>query len=209
MAMTSQMWSISALSVEFGLDRRTVAKRLENVHPAEGSGRSARYRMSEAAGAIFGSAGGGRAVETGPGEPLDLTAERARLAKAQADKTELEVEQLKGNLLPGELVASTWQDYITAARAKFISLPSTAAPRVAGLDSVREVEVELRDLVTQALDELKDYDAADYSPRSRRQADAGVGEADGATAEPDGERVGRRAPRAVPRGKRGTRPVAD
>lgn len=206
MAMKPQTWSISGLSVEFGLDRRTIAKRLEHVHPATGSGRSARYRMSEAAGAICGPAGGGRAAETGAAEPLDLTAERARLAKFQADKTELEVAVLRGDLIPGEIVQGTWNDYIAAARAKFISLPSTAAPRVAG-GTVREVELELRDLVHQALLELKDYDPADYQPGRGRTADAGVSAEDSAAAESDSQRVGRRTPGTQPRKQRRTRPV--
>jgi phage terminase Nu1 subunit (DNA packaging protein) len=206
MAMKPQTWSISGLAVEFGLDRRTIARRLENVHPAESSGRSARYRMLEAAGAICGPAGGGRAAETAAAGPLDLTAERARLAKFQADKTELEVAVLRGDLIPGEIVKDVWGDYIAAARAKLIALPSTAAPRVAG-GTVREVELELRDLVHQALTELKDYDPADYQPGRGRTADAGVSADDSTAAESDGERVGRRAPGSQPRKQRRTRPV--
>lgn len=208
MAMKPQLWSISGLAVEFGLDRRTVAKRLENVQPAEGTGRSARYRMAAAAGAIWGPAGGGRASESEADEPLDLTAQRARLAKFQADKTELEVSVLRGDLIPGEIVKATWEDYIAAVRAKLVGLPSTAAPRVAG-GSLREVELELRDLVYQALAELKDYDPGDYQPGRGRQADPGVGAEDGASSAADGERVGRRSPRAQPRKQRGTRQVED
>ncbi len=208
MAMQAQLWSINGLSTELGLDRRTIAKRLEGVAPAEGEGRSARYRMAEAAVAIWGRAGGGGASASGSGEPLDLTAERARLAKFQADKTELEVAVLRGDLIPGEVVKATWGDYIAAARAKLIALPSTAAPRVAG-GTLREVELELRDLVHQALAELKDYDPADYQPGRGRTADAGVGADDGAAAEADGQRVGGRPPRAQSRKQRRARQVED
>jgi hypothetical protein len=35
MAMTKQLWSINALSVELGIDRRTLAKRLADLPPDE------------------------------------------------------------------------------------------------------------------------------------------------------------------------------
>lgn len=206
--MTPKLWSISGLAVEFGLDRRTVASRLANVHPAQGEGRSARYRLADAAGAVFGSAGGGRAGETAPGEPLDLNTERARLTKAQADKTELEVAVLRGEQIPAETVAASWQDQVMAARARLLSFPATVAPLVVGL-SLREAEVELRDRIYEVLEELKDYDPADYRPRRGREAEQADGEAVGAAAQADRQRVGRHTSDAQPRRKRGARPVAD
>ncbi|WP_191059280.1 hypothetical protein [Geminicoccus harenae] len=54
MAMSRSSWSINALSVEFGLDRRTVGKRLENVTPYDlGADGSPRWRLSDAAPALL------------------------------------------------------------------------------------------------------------------------------------------------------------
>ena len=39
-------WSINALAGELGLDRRTLTRRLQDVRPAEVSGRMKRYRLS-------------------------------------------------------------------------------------------------------------------------------------------------------------------
>ena len=47
MSMTPQTWSLSALAVELNLDRRTLAKRLARVPPAEVRGRAKRWRLRE------------------------------------------------------------------------------------------------------------------------------------------------------------------
>ena len=52
MAMTAQLWSISALAVEFNLDRRTAAKRIESIAPAgELNGKPA-WRLRDVAGVL-------------------------------------------------------------------------------------------------------------------------------------------------------------
>jgi len=120
MAMTAEMWSISGLAVELDMDRRTVAKRLEGVEPAGRRGRAKLFRMADAARACFAPTGSG-------GDDLDLTQESARLKKAQADKTELEVEIFKGNLLESEDVAEVWADRVLSARSLLLTIP----PRLA------------------------------------------------------------------------------
>jgi hypothetical protein len=49
MAMTAGLWSISALAVEFGLDRRTVAARMRDVAPAGRIGAHAAWRLRDVA----------------------------------------------------------------------------------------------------------------------------------------------------------------
>ena len=53
MAMTPQGWSLSALAVEFELDRRTVARRLADVRTIGGNGAKA-WRLVDAAPALVG-----------------------------------------------------------------------------------------------------------------------------------------------------------
>lgn len=201
MAMTPQLWSISGLSVELGMDRRTVASRLKDLEPADTRGKTKLYKMSEVVRAVFAPSGSG-------GDDLDLQQESARLKKAQADKTELEVEVLRGSLIPGEVVERTWTDQIAASRAKLISLPGTVAPRVVGLE-MRDIEHELREIVHQALDEMRAYDPSDYTGGGRQQADEAGGRRMGSSAGADSKRVGRRKAGAVKRGKRRTGAVAD
>lgn len=154
MAMTAKSWSVSGLAVELKVDRRTVAAALAGVEPADEDGRGKRYFMADAVHALYGGGAEG-AVK------LDLTQESAALKKTQREKIEVEIAVLKGELIPANHVSHIWGKFIGACRAKLVGLPSTAAVRVVGL-TLREVELELRDLVHQALAELKDYDPGDY-----------------------------------------------
>jgi phage terminase Nu1 subunit (DNA packaging protein) len=70
---------------------------------------------------------------TEDGEALDLSAERARLARAQADKTELELAELRGEHVRITDVTDAWSQHIAAVRAKLLALPSKAAPQVSPL----------------------------------------------------------------------------
>ena len=58
-----------------------------------------------------------------PGQ-LNLSAERARLAAAQAERTELEVAQLKGELIPAGVILENWEPIVGAARAKVLAIPT-------------------------------------------------------------------------------------
>ena len=201
MALTAQKWSITGLSVELNMDRRTIAKALKDTEPAGKEGKATVYWMADVARVLF-SPDGPR------GDQLDLQHESARFKKAQADKCELEVEEKRANLISGDLVRDTWGNILANFRARIIGLPTTIAPRVVGLN-LKDTEDEVRELVYQALDELKDYDPTDYGENHHASDRAGDGAYSGTAAEPDSERVGRRSPDAVKRGKRGTRSVAN
>jgi hypothetical protein len=201
MGLTAKQWTLSGLAVELRMDRRALGKRLTGVAAAGTFRKSPTYLMADVVAVVFGPGG-----DDGDGK-LDLNAESARLKKAQADKTELEVLVLQGDLLPGHVVAETWTDFVTAARAKFVTLPSTAAPRVVGM-TVREAEAELRQLVNQGLGELKDYDPNQYSTGGPA-FDVGGSQDDGAAPGADGQRMGRRKQGTKPRIKCGTGTVDD
>jgi phage terminase Nu1 subunit (DNA packaging protein) len=71
------------------------------------------------------------------GRALNLQAERARLACAQADRVELEVQQLTGELIPADVILANWEPIVGAARAKVLGLPSklkTAIPKLTDAD---------------------------------------------------------------------------
>jgi phage terminase Nu1 subunit (DNA packaging protein) len=72
--------------------------------------------------------GGGRAQFRRGGRCRgDLTAERARLSKLQADKVEIELAELRGEVVRGEDVARVMQAHIMGARARLLSLPTKRA----------------------------------------------------------------------------------
>lgn len=138
------------------------------------------------------------------GEILDYEAERARLTKAQADKTELEVSTLRSDLIPRELVIATWQALVAAARAKLLSMPTKMAHVVVAATELTEIEAEIKSQVYEALNELD----TDGLPESIRDQLARSERSLESTAKPDNKRMGGQIPKAKP-GKRGrTRPVA-
>jgi phage terminase Nu1 subunit (DNA packaging protein) len=118
---------------------------------------------------------------------LDLQAERARLTHEQANKTELEVGELRKELLRVEDVKRAWSGHIVAARSRLLSLPSKLAQRVTALAGGDLVEIEelLVKGVHEALDELQELTASDYSGRSPGANREDVGKA----SKPNGKRV--------------------
>lgn len=119
-------------------------------------------------------------------EPQDAYAERARLIKAQADKTELEVKSMNGELIPSEQAELLWAGLVAAFRARMLSLPVRCAQRVMNFRTYPEVESCLREHVHEALNELSRYDPEQYS-----NIDLEEGGGDGRTAsEPENKPVG-------------------
>lgn len=122
--MQSKLWTVSELSVELDVDRRTMAKRLEGCEPEEnvtdGAGRQhRRYRLS----AVF-----THLLEAAGGSVLKLDDERARLAKEQADRAEMDNEVRRGELLDAELVGADMETTFNVFKQKLLSAPSKLAP---------------------------------------------------------------------------------
>ena len=121
------------------------------------------------------------------GSNLDLTEERARLAKFQADKTELEVKQLTGELIHSEIVRTTWENQLSAMRAKLLSLPTKAAQVALTAESLHEIEECLKQIIYEALNELSN----DELSTSSESVSESVEESPNATTESNSKRVGR------------------
>lgn len=85
---------------------------------------------------------------------LSGTVERAKLARAQRQKIELETAALRGTLLPAEDVAREWSDMIGRARAKLLGLPPRLAAHAMTCSTAREAEEFARAEVHAALSEL-------------------------------------------------------
>ena len=84
----------------------------------------------------------------------DIAEEKTRLTKAQADKAELEVSSLEGELIPAKLVQDTWSDLVANVRAKLLGLPSKIAHQVIAVETFQDAELIIKDQVYETLDEL-------------------------------------------------------
>lgn len=135
----------------------------------------------------------------------NFQAERTRLTRAQADKTELEVAELAGDLCRTNEVTTAWGDKNASARAKFLGFPAKIAQRIAPPERIAEVQKLAQECVYEVLLEL----AGDGLPERTRARRANGGRDLGATAGPDGQRVGRPESAAVARVKRRAGKVVD
>lgn len=89
--------------------------------------------------------------KTGSG---DIAEEKTRLTKFQADKAELEVQELEAELLPADKVQQTWIDYVANVRAKLLALPNRIAHQVIVCEKYADAEAIIKEQVYEALAEL-------------------------------------------------------
>jgi phage terminase Nu1 subunit (DNA packaging protein) len=139
-------FSISQLAEMSRKSTRTVSRRLEPLIP-EIQGKAHLYDSIEALPLIYGHI-------HGDGERLDLSQERAALAREQTRVTRLKRQELEGQLIPADVVTERWQKVFMVVRSRLLQLPTTIAPQVVGLQTLPEIETAARDLVYRALEEL-------------------------------------------------------
>ncbi|MDT8328524.1 MAG: hypothetical protein RQ750_14260 [Roseovarius sp.] len=157
MAMRSGLWSISAIATEFGMDRRTVAKRLEGIDPAgEKSGHSA-WRLADVISALT-----GRAPEQR--DEIDEASDKARLMRAKADIAEFEARRLSGELVLVEDAEAAWIDAAARFRARCLGIPSKAAPMVAQEGLPETCHEIIETFIHEALAELAEIDVEGGAP---------------------------------------------
>lgn len=132
------------------------------------------------------------------GRSYDYDAERARLTKAQADKTELEAAELAGEIVRVEQVIATWSKLAGAMRARLLAMPSKIAPVVRVTETDEEASATIEREVLEALEEL----SSDGLPESARARRARAARDSEAATETDGEPVGGSVP-STERRKRG------
>ena len=186
--------NIDTLTKLTGSTRRTILNKCHDLPKTTGKGREHLFESKDALPLII----SGR-KET----DKTLETERTRLASAQAEKTELEVEVIKGGLIPAENVESVVNNMISSFRSKMLSLPTKAAPSVVQMADVAEAEGLLREFVYEALTELSDYDSEQYSTSDDKPSS----EAGSAASGSDSKSVGGRKKKTVKGSKRRARTV--
>jgi len=148
--MVPEQWSVSRLACELAMDRRALGKRLEGLQPvsesksAGGKRTERKYRLADVISHLANP----------DDEKLDLTHERAKLARLQQQKIGFEIEELRGSLIRIDAVIEHWRGKIAACRAKLLSLPSRLAAQVAAPSKLVEAQERAQALVYEALNEL-------------------------------------------------------
>lgn len=88
---------------------------------------------------------------------LDLAAERARLAKEQADSKEMENMVERGELLYIEDVVSDFEEQLMNCKTKLLAAPTKVAAEAFAAKDVQEVQTIFEQAVKDALSELVGY----------------------------------------------------
>ena len=151
-----------------GSTRRTILRKLGDLKPVDGPARSKMYESKDALPILYGQ-------HTSPSGKKTLESERTRLATSQAEKMEMEVEVMKGNLLPADEYQEKLETMISAFKSRMLGLPIKAAATVVTLTDEREAEVVIRDYVYEALSELSGYEAHKSSRKDDKPGRKGRG----------------------------------
>ena len=124
-------------------------------------------------------------------EQIDFHEEKARLTKIQADKAQLELDEMARSLVKAEDVSREWYNAVTDCKGRLLSIPSKAAPIVAAETSAGACKKIIDDLVFEALEEL-----GSYGNTEREEADPEGHDSVEAATEADGEQLGGSKPKA-------------
>ncbi|NCC97061.1 MAG: hypothetical protein EOM02_09495 [Synergistales bacterium] len=84
--------------------------------------------------------------------------EKFRLTKAQADKAEMEVQELEKELVRVDEIQKTYGDMISTFRTKVLGLPTKMAPKIYGMESMAEIQGFMKREVHELLQELSGYE---------------------------------------------------
>jgi phage terminase Nu1 subunit (DNA packaging protein) len=94
------------------------------------------------------------AAGRGGGESQAIKAdEDARLARARADKAEMELAEARGQLIPADQIGDAVNSAVQIMRTRVLAIPTKAAPLV-GAKDIPAAEKVIRDQVFEALSEL-------------------------------------------------------
>ena len=123
--MIPELWSVNRLACELAMDRRSLAKKLEGLEPVESKktakGTDRLFRLADVIAHLADPGGDGA---------LDLSQERAKLARLQQQKLELELAEVRGEVCRVPVVVQHWQGMVMSMRAVLLNLPSRVAGRV-------------------------------------------------------------------------------
>ena len=134
-------------------DPRQIGRFLDEGMPSERGGRGGRELVFDVAEVTEWRIR--REVEKKHGEH---EAHKQRSAKLSADKLEIEVKRLKGEIILVDEMEDHLYPIFHNFRARMLALPATLAHVVTRKKEVHEIEVTLTQAIHEALEELAQYD---------------------------------------------------
>jgi len=117
-------WSVNQAALEFGIDRRTLTKRLGVVGVK--SDESGTYTTAQICAAVFG----------------DSESEKLRKLKAEADLAEMERDERARMLLPSEIVEIVWEGALEGMKAVVSSADIPKELRHRLLEQMKQIPLD-------------------------------------------------------------------
>jgi phage terminase Nu1 subunit (DNA packaging protein) len=135
---TSQLAALTGRKVP------TVKKRLgeAGIEPSRKDGRSVWWESRTALAALFGS------------ERLDLSAERAKLTRAQTEKTEIQLAEMRRESVPAGEVEAALVRLASTVVPRLRGVPSKVAPVAHSAQTIAATEQAIRDAIDEALEDI-------------------------------------------------------
>ncbi len=121
---------------------------------------------------------------------LDLTEERARLAKEQADSQEMKNAMQRGALVQIEDVTDVVEEQFMALRAKLLAMPTKYAALVYTSEDLKEAKLVFEEAILEALNELVGYYERASEEQAEVESDGYGGGINEAASKADSESVG-------------------
>lgn len=132
-------------------------------------------------------------IENMPDLALNYDEWRTRKIAAEAQVAELELARIQGTLCLTEDVLKAWETVLHACKAKFLSMPTKAAPLLASEVDVSAIQLILEEQIKEALSELSNYQPSVDPVNTGTASDQSVGgnEAVNTATTPKRSRMGR------------------
>ena len=159
MATQPTLWTLNGLSVELKIYRQKLAEQIATLPPDSVDGNSSRWLMWRVVEHLRTKAAGNK--------ELDRTQEDARLKKAQADKLELQLAQLNGEIVKTDDVGEYIVGILMAFRSRMLALPKRLAPVLLGMKRTGDVQARIEADVNHALAELAGLDPEEMLKQMR------------------------------------------
>jgi phage terminase Nu1 subunit (DNA packaging protein) len=102
-----------------------------------------------------------------PDEELSKYEEEAKWVKARRQKTELELQIMKGELHRSEDVKRVLNNMLGGFRGKLLAIPSKTAPQLVGETEITPIKEKLKESIYEAMDELSEYDPNVFYDQSK------------------------------------------
>jgi hypothetical protein len=101
-------------------------------------------------------------------EEAKLRAAKLRKALADAETSELELQQLKNELHPTDVVMFVWSSRIDASRKRLLAIPNRLAPHLAGETDQQKIYRHIHDEIVMALEDVTGLKEKDFVKENRR-----------------------------------------